>query len=1219
MNKKQAVIIGLDIGVASVGWSILDKEYNILDLGSRLFPDAASPKDGELENVKRRSQRHMRRMLRRKKLRKHDLIKLFIACDLVNSEDEFYVFINSDICPKNPVEIKCKGLKTKLSKEELMVALFHYIQHRGFFYKDVDNEEIGKNQKDKINFEEILSKNEDKFPSEIQLELYKKSNYIVGNEINGAFSHNSWRLEIEKLFSNQEKSIQEWKDKYLEIFDRIRPFNVGPGSEKSRTIYGLYKPNDDTWYEKDELKKCNNKTHNYDDCDDFLIRPTNLWDLTVGRCSIFPHKKRGGKFSPIAEVFNLLNDLNTMKIENKYLTHEFKKMCFDHIVKQIKSNKSFNITPEVLRTLYEKYASKKISKEAFKSSSVFSGYRTKFKKTDKDPEIIITKLENTKILLTWMLENNLIAEIDLLNVECLKKINDLFCLIASTPHVEERVELLKKEYPNLSEKAWNDEKIVELKNAFATHSFSYNAMLKFIEGAQDKSENQMVFFKDSVVKNTREKFRGNDYSTTKYLPHNILKDEIISPTTKRAFTQALNVINAILKKVKKNDWEISDIIIEIPRDKNSKEERDGITNAQRKNEKFIKELIEKYNVQDKIPKKIKYKLRNKLKLWDEQDGYDIYTGKMIPLEDVLKEGIYEVDHILPHWTCCSNSLKYLTLTAKSNNHEKADRTPYQWLRTKGLYDENHYIKWVKEHVKNKDKQKIYLYQNDPKKDFVGFIEKNLVDTRNASRLILNLLQSFISLNKETYKNTKINVIRGAVTSFWRNKLNLKKDRDLNWHHAIDASLVAFIGTAFGNNNRTHNSIFYQYKQCLKNPDLIDEETGEIIKNNSVDDYLDEISNKALLDEELCKKITNSINQVIRQDKVKFSRMMIKKENQNFSNATIYSGKYLQDETKIKKLVKIDILNTKGIGKLEKLFGDDTKRIEKEYSSLTCYQQDKELYECLQKIWKKYKPTSERALKNSFVNYKNEYEKINDVTSNCIIVEKEPGNPSTHKWFVKKISKEEETKDIDEIIVLNRTNQKKTGFLDTLNPFYSRIYVNKKSKLVTVSINVNVMKLDKKNKKIVIDPIKLNHILSKSNVDIDAKYIDIFNGTTIICKKDWATNKYDIKEKTLFYFIGGGIPSQNKLEIKPLNFSTRKILTRQWIEEEWIEKNPNKLLSDIEEQQMQCPVSTIAKYFDLVQTDVLGNLYNRKSFAQALGISEKIVEKSKEPTISDDEE
>lgn len=67
--------IGLDIGIASVGWCAFG-ETHILDLGVRAFDKAETAKEGESLNLARRSARLMRRRLFRRAWR----LKNWLAC-----------------------------------------------------------------------------------------------------------------------------------------------------------------------------------------------------------------------------------------------------------------------------------------------------------------------------------------------------------------------------------------------------------------------------------------------------------------------------------------------------------------------------------------------------------------------------------------------------------------------------------------------------------------------------------------------------------------------------------------------------------------------------------------------------------------------------------------------------------------------------------------------------------------------------------------------------------------------------------------------------------------------------------------------------------------------------------------------------------------------------------------------------------------------------------
>ncbi|EGZ30994.1 type II CRISPR RNA-guided endonuclease Cas9, partial [Malacoplasma iowae] len=225
MSNKKKITIGLDIGVSSVGWSILREDNVLIDYGSRLFPDAANAKDGKLENEARRSHRSMRRRIRRIKTRKNDLIKLLIKYNIISDQDELAKILEQGIVNETGnvpiVEIKYKGLKEKLSKEELLICLYHYIHKRGYFY--ITEEDLKEN-----------GENINRLPTEIQYDFYMKNGYYIGNEDNQKFSNLIWVKEIEKFLSKQSLD-SNFVDEYISLFRRVRDYSDGPGSEKSPT------------------------------------------------------------------------------------------------------------------------------------------------------------------------------------------------------------------------------------------------------------------------------------------------------------------------------------------------------------------------------------------------------------------------------------------------------------------------------------------------------------------------------------------------------------------------------------------------------------------------------------------------------------------------------------------------------------------------------------------------------------------------------------------------------------------------------------------------------------------------------------------------------------------------------------------------------------------------------------------------------------------------
>ena len=85
-------VLGLDIGIASVGWAVLaldsnDEPYKIEALNSRIFSQAENPKTGESLALPRRSARGSRRRLRRRRHRLDRIIRLMNSIGLASTDD----------------------------------------------------------------------------------------------------------------------------------------------------------------------------------------------------------------------------------------------------------------------------------------------------------------------------------------------------------------------------------------------------------------------------------------------------------------------------------------------------------------------------------------------------------------------------------------------------------------------------------------------------------------------------------------------------------------------------------------------------------------------------------------------------------------------------------------------------------------------------------------------------------------------------------------------------------------------------------------------------------------------------------------------------------------------------------------------------------------------------------------------------------------------------
>ena len=311
----------VDIGVASVGWAVVNDEYVVLESGVNIFPCADASK-----NAERRNFRQLKRLHRRRKNRVSDFEKLW-------QEENLEIPKNNQI---NVLQLRVKGLSEKLTQEELFWVLKNELLHRGISYLDDALEEGAANESD---YKKALERNQteltqNEYPCIIQQKRFESYGEYRGNRsfekdgeiisLSNVFTTNSYKKEIQAILKRQKEFhlflTEKFQDKYIEIFSRKRKYYEGPGNEKSRTNYGKY------------TLRINPKTGEY-------ITEKNIFEKLIGKCTIYKDQVRAAGASYTAQEFNLLNDLNNLTVNNRKLTEEEKR----NVVNEVKTAKSVNV------------------------------------------------------------------------------------------------------------------------------------------------------------------------------------------------------------------------------------------------------------------------------------------------------------------------------------------------------------------------------------------------------------------------------------------------------------------------------------------------------------------------------------------------------------------------------------------------------------------------------------------------------------------------------------------------------------------------------------------------------------------------------------------------------------------------------------------------------------------------------------------------------------
>lgn len=846
---KRNYILGLDIGITSVGYGIIDFETrDVIDAGVRLFKEANVD-----NNEGRRSKRGTRRLKRRRRHRLQRTKKLLYDNHLLTDD--------SELSGINPYEVRVKGLRQELSKEELSVALLHLIKHRGVHNVNEVKEDTG----NELSTKEQISRNskalEEKYVAELQLERLKLDGKVRGSV--NRFKTSDYVKEAKQLLKVQKpyhQLNQSFMDTYTDLLETRRKYYEGPGEGSPFGWQDIKE-----WYE-----------------------------MLMGHCTYFPEEIRSVKYAYNADLYNALNDLNNLFIvrdENEKLEYYEKFQIIENVFKQKK-----------------KPTLKQIAKEILVNEEDIKGYRVT--STGK-PEFTSFKLYHDIKSITSRKE---ILE----NAELLNQIAEILTIYQSSEDIQEELANLHSELTQEEIK-----QISKLIGYTGTHRLSLRAINLILDELWHTSDNQMTIF--SRLKLIPKKV---DLSQQKEIPITLVDDFILSPVVKRSFIQSIKVINAIIKKYGLPN----DIIIELAREKNSKDAQKFIKKMQKRNRQTnerIEEIIEKTGKEN-----AKY-LIEKIKLHDMQEGKCLYSLEAIPLEDLLHNPFnYEVDHIIPRSVSFDNSFNNKVLVKQEENSKKGNKTPFQYLSSS---DSKISYETFKKHILNlskgkdrisKKKKEYLLEERDINRFSVqkDFINRNLVDTRYATRELMNLLRSYFEMND---LNVKVKSINGGFTSFLRSKWKFNKERNKGYkHHAEDALIIA-----------NADFIFKEWKKLDKTNKVME---NQIVEENQIEDMSD------IETEQEYKEIFITPHQIqnIKDFRdYKYSHRVDKKPNRELVNDTLYSTR------------KDNKNNTLIINNLKGLYDKDNEQLKKliikSPEKLLMYHHDPQTYRKLKMIIEQY--------------------------------------------------------------------------------------------------------------------------------------------------------------------------------------------------------------------------------------------------------------------------
>lgn len=1121
------LVLGLDIGIGSVGVGILNKVTGeIIHKNSRIFPAAQAE-----NNVERRTNRQGRRLTRRKKHRRVRLNHLFEESGLIT--DFTQVSINL-----NPYQLRVKGLTDELSNEELFIALKNMVKHRGISYLDDASDDGNSSVGD---YAQIVKENskqlETKTPGQIQLERYQKYGQLRGDftieedgkkhRLINVFPTSAYRAEALRILQTQQEFnpqiTDEFINSYLQILTGKRKYYHGPGNEKSRTDYGRY-----------TTKK---------DSEDEYLTLDNIFGILIGKCTFYPEEYRAAKASYTAQEFNLLNDLNNLTVptETKKLSEEQK----NKIITYVKNEKAMG--PAKLF----KYIAKLLSCDV----ADIKGYRI-----DKSDKAEIHTFEAYRKMKT-------LETIDIEQMER-EKLDKLAYVLTLNTEKEGIQEALEHEFADGTFSQKQVDELVQFRKANSSifgkgwHNFSVKLMMELIPELYATSEEQMT-----ILTRLGKQKTTSSSNKTKYIDEKRLTEEIYNPVVAKSVRQAIKIVNAAIKEYSDFD----NIVIEMARETNEDDEKKAIQKIQKANkdekDAAMLKAANQYNGKAELPHSVFHghkQLATKIRLWHQQGERCLYTGKTISIHDLINNpNQFEIDHILPLSITFDDSLANKVLVYATANQEKGQRTPYQALDSMDdAWSFRELKAFVRESKTLSNKKKEYLLTEEDISKFdvrKKFIERNLVDTRYASRVVLNALQEHFRTRKI---DTKVSVVRGQFTSQLRRHWGIDKIRDTYHHHAVDALIIAASSQLNLWKKQKNTLVSYSEYQ------LLDIETGELISD---DEYKESVFKAPY------QHFVDTLKSKDFEDSILFSYQVDSKFNRKISDATIYA-------TRKAKLDKEKKEYTYTLGKIKDIYALGTKTpsktgfykfldlYKKDKSQFLMYQKDRKTWdEVIEKILEQYRPFKEKDKNGKEVDF-NPFEKYRIENGPIRKYSRKGNGPEIKslKYYDNLLGR---------FVDITPSESKNPVALLSLNPWRTDVYYNTETRKYEFLGLKYADLCFEKGGSYGISKVKYNKIREKEGIGKNSEFKFTLYKNDLILIKDTETNRQQI-----FRFwsrTGKDNPKsfeKHKIELKPYE----KARFEKGEELEVLGKVPPS--SNQLQKNMQIENLSIYK----VRTDVLGN-------------------------------
>jgi CRISPR-associated endonuclease Csn1 len=729
-------VLGLDCGIASVGWAVLEispgeGQGAVVGAGVRMFDTPETDKERRPKSELRRMYRGQRRIIRRRRQRMNAVRRLLHGHGLLDhATADALSFQGID-----PWQVRASAGQRLLSPRELAIALGHIARHRGFR----SNAKSRANDPEGSVMKKAMAETQEKMAGRTFGEFIAASPGRKRNR-EGNYAHTPLRSDLEH--------------EVRAMFLAQRRLGNAAAAEALETQFM-------------ELA--------------FFQRPLQDSEALLTNCAFEPQEKRTAKRGYSFELFRYLSRLNTLEIREDKLSRRL-------------------TPEEIARAESAFGARKKISYKSLRDIvglAATASFAT-IRKEDEGLDLVArhgeaaagTATLRAALGAAWerlaatpaILDR--IAEI----ISFREDMSSIRAGLETTGLTADIVESLMTEVDAGSFDRFTGTGHISAKAA-------RNILPHLARGLVYSEACQQAGY-DHTTSRERNAFdvgiHGKE-ALKRILSQQVIDRSLVgSPIARKALIEAVKQVKAIVEEHGRPDA----IHIELARDVGKgiderKEIERGIEKRNKEKERLRLRFREDVghdctSAEDLL----------RYELWLEQNGRCVYSGAAIsPADITAASNRVQVDHILPWSRFGDDSFHNKTLCTASANQQKRGRTPYEWFsKEKSESEWDHYLARIQELPALRGfKRRNYTIKDAAERE-AKFRERNLNDTRWTCRLLAECLKQLYPPGD----SRQVFARPGALTDRLRRGWGLqwiKKDEKGNRipddrHHALDAIITA---------------------------------------------------------------------------------------------------------------------------------------------------------------------------------------------------------------------------------------------------------------------------------------------------------------------------------------------------------------------------------------------------------------------------------------------